>query len=204
MADVKFFRVIQVGTCHGSFIDRRRKVIGDCIQKQLYSFIFIGGAAKDRSDQDLQGSLPNCMFQQGDRNFFFIKVKLHDLFIEFSHFLDDLCSCHFHLFKIFLRNGYFNPFEFFEFIGFPLNDIDDAGKVFFFPDLNLEWKGVGIKVFVHLVNHIRQIRSYPVHLVDKSNPGDPVAVSLVPDGLTLRLDPTNGTKYGYHPIDDPE
>ena len=204
MACMEFFRIVQVGTGYSAFINRRREVIGDCVEDQLNSLILICGSAENGRDKQFQCGFAGNAFQQFGRYVFFIKEHLHNLFIEFGNLLNNFSPGLFDLCLVFFRDGNFYPLKFLKPECFPLYYVDYPVKIFFFSHLNLEGECIGIKVFVHLFYHCREIGSYPVHFVDESNTGYTVAVGLVPHCLTLGLNAANGAKNRYHPVDNAE
>ncbi len=61
-------------------------------------------------------------------------------------------------------------------------------------------EGEGGKSLLHLGYHSFEIRTYSIHLIYKTDPGDSVSIGLVPYSLGLGFYPTYSTEDNDYPI----
>ena len=78
-----------------------------------------------------------------------------------------------------------------------LHEVDHPRELRFRPDGELKGEGDRAELFPHLLDHSVEIGADPVVLVDVGDAGHRVAVSLMPDGLRLRLDAAHGIEDGH-------
>ena len=79
-------------------------------------------------------------------------------------------------------------------IGDVLNQIDEAREIFFLADRNKQRMSVCAKLLAHFTDSTEEIGTDAIHLVDESDTGNAIFVSLTPDGFRLGLHTGNGTK----------
>ena len=66
----------------------------------------------------------------------------------------------------------------------------------------MQWHSIGTQVFMHLVDHLLEVGTRAVHLIDEGDAGHAVFVGLVPHRLRLRLHATHGAEHRHHAVDD--
>ena len=76
--------------------------------------------------------------------------------------------------------------------GLHLDQVHDAFEVLFRADGNLDRTRVGTQDIPHLLHSLEEVRTRAVHLVDITDAGDIVFVSLTPYGFRLGLNAIGG------------
>ena len=127
--------------------------------------------------------------------------------LEFGRGLDELFTEFLHLFLQFRRRVLLDHL-FPERLGIKTNrpaldQVHHPIKFFFPADRHLGGNDIGTELAADGLDHPEKIRSYPVKLVHKHEPGYIVGVSLSPDCFRLGLDSGCPAKYPHHPIQDP-
>ena len=89
-------------------------------------------------------------------------------------------------------------------ISFHAYQVDNAFEAFFGADGNLNCEGVSSEHVFYLTHHFKEVCAGAVHLVDVTDAGHVVFVSLPPHCFRLRFYATNGAESSNGPVEHTE
>jgi len=174
----------------------------------LYSLILERRSAKNRNnrhvDCGLTDSFNNLLLGNGIGVF---KETLKELIVVRCNCLNKLGTPLVNLVLHVGRNGLqtvvgsLQLFVLKENNGLILNKIDNAVKVIFGPDRELNGNWSCTQFVFNFLNHPKEIGTHTVHLVNIGNAGNPVLIGLTPNGFALGFNTTHSTESGNSAIE---
>jgi hypothetical protein len=137
-----------------------------------------------------------------------VEITLQDLVVDFADFFDELFAVGVR-FDLELFGNLFDDVIGAERFVFPpdrlhSDDVDDARKVVFAADGDLNRDGIALKLRADLIEGAGKVGPDAVHLVDETDARDAVLVRLPPHGFRLRLDAGDRVEHGDGAVEDAE
>ena len=86
---------------------------------------------------------------------------------------------------------------------FHLDQIHNSSKMILSSYGNLNGNRAGTQALLDHPHHAEEVSPKTVDLIDECDAGNPILIGLTPNRFSLRLDRSDGAKYGNSPIKHP-
>ena len=202
-----FFIGVRIDALDGGHIQRRRHIVNDGVQQLLHTLILIRGTAGYRNDLVGDGALTQSSLDFCNRNLFAFQILHHKLFVLLSAGFQQLIP----IFLSFFLHvvGDFHDFHVFAQVVFVdhsvhFHQVDNALKVTFGPDGELDGNRITLQAVQHHVHHIVEVSAHNVHFVDIGHTGNMIFIGLTPNGFGLRLHTALGAEHRHRAVQHPQ
>ena len=181
-------------------IQRRRKIIDDCVQQRLHAFVLEGRAAHHRNEFEAGRALADAALEVVNARHLAIEIGYEKRFVLFHSHLDQVGMKFPGFLKKADRNVYFVEFRAKLFV-VPdkrphRHEIDDTAEVRLGADRPSDDQGPGAQTVDHHLHAARKVGAHAVHLVDEADARNLVLVGLAPNGFRLRLHARHRVEHG--------
>ena len=206
---VFLFTSFGVSTYDVGSIKRRRQEHTYVVEQCLNTLVLEWRTLRHRNDIHSQSTLTdsgyNFLFSDRRR---IVEELLHQSFVAFSsgfnHLVVPLLSFVLQfsgdvVYFVFSTHCFIVPED-----SLHLDKVNDTLEVFFSTDRNWDYTGVSAKNSLHLANHLKEVGTRAVHLVNVTNTGNVILVSLTPYSFRLRFNTTYSTVSCYSAIEHTE
>ena len=175
------------------------KIVDDRIEQRLHTLVLERGAYNDREQFQGNGRFAQRGAQLFGGNRFAFEKLVQDFVVVLGDGLDQLGMERLGLF-LHIGRDFFGLVLRAHCLVFPddglhLDQVDDADKLRFLADGDLNRDGPCIEALADGVDGMLEISTHLVDLVDETNSRDAVFISLAPDFFRLRLHAMNGVEY---------
>ena len=184
-------------------VGRSRHVLDNSIEQGLNALVAVSGAAEDRNDLVCDTALADRSLDFLNGQLFALEVLHHEVLVELSNVLPQLIMILLSLLHHVSRDILVAD-VLAEVIIVNLcthgDEVNDALEGVLGADRQLYRNGVALQTILHHVNYVVEVRAHDVHLVDERHTRNLVLVSLMPNGLRLRLYAALCAEYGYRTV----
>ena len=206
----KLDRLLGLGLVEGHVLDLGgiREIVTDGIEHGLDRLVGKSGSHQDRREHASSG-------RPADRGLDLRIGRLLFLEIDFGNFVVDVCQLLNQDLALLggqrlqragdlVRNSNLGPARALKVHGLHLNQVDDALKLVFGSDGDLDGGGGHLELGVDLFHCLPGVGTHAVHLVDEGDSRDIVALHLAVDGGGLRLHAADGAEDHDGAVEDSE
>src|SRR5215469_3360958 len=184
-------RIRRIDTLHRRLVQRAGEIIDHSIEQRLHTLVLECTSADYREDLEIDSRLANTLLQLFDRRRLALEELLKQNIVRLG---DDLDQLHPESFRLLLQVGWNRLDRVFCTHGLVvpqdrlhLDEVDDALKIGFGADRNLQRNRARTQALADRVDHMLKIRAVLVHLIYKADARNLVLVALPPHGLGLGL-----------------
>ena len=183
-------------------VERRRHVINYCVQKFLYTLVFVAGAANngDVLHGNSKLSKRSLYLFFGKVFAFGLEISLHQSVVALGYSLKNLGSIFFsHIYEICRDIRLFHGGT--EVVGIDVRfHGDEVYHTYERVSLTygqLNSQGIGPETSLHHVDYIKEVCALEVHLINVCNTGNAILICLTPYRFGLGLNAASCAKYRY-------
>ena len=198
-----FLAGIRIGTLDRRYIQRRRHIVNNSIQKLLYALVAVRSTAGNRNHCVCDGGLTDASLDLVDGDFFVVKELLHQHIVLLCNVFHQALVIFLSLFLHIVRNLFHTDIlaEVIVInIRLHLNQVDDALELVLSADRQLNRNSITLQSLVHHVNDAVEIGAHDIHLVDINHTRNLILISLSPYSFCLRLNAALCAQYGNRTI----
>jgi len=204
-ADKDHRMIRRIDTLNRRHIERARQIIHHCVEKRLHALVFESRSAQHREDLHVDGRLTQSLLQLfRSRRLTFQKLVQH-VVVVFGDRLDQLHAEGFRLLYQISRNLFDRVLRAHRLVvphnGTHLDEIDNALEIRFRANRDLDRNRTSAEALADGLDHVLEISTSLVHLIDKANARNLVLVTLPPDGFGLRLHARYGVEQRNRAIE---
>ncbi len=196
-------------TFDSAIVDRAGQVSADIVEKRLNTLVLERRTKSHRHDLHLQSSVADSatdlFFCDGGR---IVEIFFHQDIVELSdllkHFITPFFSFSLKICRDFLE-GVVSTHRFvMPENSFHADKVNDTFECLFSTDRNLDRTGIGTENILQLAYNLKEVSARTVHLVNVTDTGNVVLVSLTPHSLRLRLNATYCTESSDSTVEHTE
>ena len=188
-------------------VERAGQIVDDGVEQLLHALVLVRGAADDGHHLDRDGGAADGGADLVRRHFLALKVHLHDLVVEVADRLQHLVAVLLRLLEHvrgYLLNAHVLAQIVIVDIGLHFDQVDYAAEVRLLAYRELDRDRVGFQTVVDHVDHVVEVRTHDVHLVDIDDARYVIVVGLAPDRFGLGLNAALGTEHGDAAVEHAE
>ena len=187
-------------------VERRRQVGHNRVEQGLHALVLERRAAEDRIEGARQDRLTQALLDHFHRRLFAAEIGFHRLVVELDGVLDHVVARLFGLRPHVVRD-LFVVEVCAETVIVPdnrlhANEVDQALEAGFGADRQLDRHGLRAQTVADRFHALFEVGADLIHLVDKHDPRNVVAVSLTPDGFGLRLNALVAVQHRDGAVED--
>src|SRR5690606_475987 len=197
--------LVLVQAADGRAVDRRRQEVHHAVEHGLHALVLEGGAAEHRNDVAAQGTGADAGDDVVLGEVALLQVLVHHLFGRLGGRLDHELARGLGL--VDQAGGDVLVFEGVA-LGrhvpddrLHLDQVDHAFEVVLGADRHLHRHRVGAQARLQLADHLLEVGTRAVHLVDEGQARHVVLVGLAPHRFGLRLDATDRTQHEHRAVE---
>ena len=181
-------------------VGRSRHVFDNSVQQRLYALVAVCGAAEYRNDLVGDTALADCSLNFRNGQLFALEVLHHEVLVQLSNVLPQFVVVLLSLLHHVSRNILVADILA-EVIVVNLSahgdQVDDTLEGILRADRQLNRNSVALQTVLHHVDYVVEVSTHDIHLVYERHTRNLVLVSLMPNGLRLRLYAALCAEYGY-------
>ena len=193
---------------HGRKVDGRRQVVHDSVQEGLHALVLEGGPGQDRHAEAREGAGTDGGTHVGGGDLLVAHELLEDVLIELGEHVDQPGPELLGLLHQVLGNVHDVPGGT-QVLALPdegvhLDQVHDADELGLGTDGQLDHRRVAAEPILDGVQHVVEVGTGAIHLVDEAHPGHLVLVGLAPHRLGLGLHSGHAVEHGHGAIQHPQ
>ncbi len=204
--------LVGVDAGNGGHVERRRQKVDNRVEQRLDALVLEGRSADDRHERALSlladravDALANRRLDFRFGRLFAAEVLLENLVVGLADLFDQLLAIVLRLVHHVGRDLADDVVGAHRLVlvgnRLHLHEVDDAGKMVFRSDRQLNGDGIRFELGDDLVEGALEVRTDAVHLVDEADARHAVLVGLAPHGFRLRLDAGHRIEHGDRAVE---